>query len=101
MDSPETTKEWDTTRIEHGSQEKNTYEKVRASVQTDYAGAHAKVDPAEIKLVRKLDTWITPTLCLMYFLNYLVILSPPSICRKITYRPSRIETRSRWRRWTG
>jgi hypothetical protein len=24
----------------------------------DYSGAYEKIDPAEIKLVRKLDTWI-------------------------------------------
>lgn len=39
---------------------------------TDYAGAHAKTDPAEIALVRKLDLWIMPMLWLMYWLNYLV-----------------------------
>lgn len=39
---------------------------------TDYSGAHAKTDPAEIKLVKKLDTWIMPTLWIMYWLNYLV-----------------------------
>ncbi|KAK2025459.1 major facilitator superfamily transporter [Colletotrichum zoysiae] len=37
----------------------------------DYSGAAAKTDPAEIKLVRKLDLWIMPTLWLMYWLNYL------------------------------
>ena len=36
----------------------------------DYAGASAKSDPAEIKLVRKLDFRILPTLFVMYFLNY-------------------------------
>ena len=36
----------------------------------DYAGAVAKSDPAEIKLVRKLDYRILPTLFIMYFLNY-------------------------------
>lgn len=32
----------------------------------DYSGAHAKTDPAEIKLVKKLDKWImvrVPTFC--------------------------------------
>jgi MFS family permease len=38
---------------------------------TDYSGASNKTDPAEIKLVRKLDTWIMPTLWIMYWLNYL------------------------------
>ncbi|EEP77549.1 conserved hypothetical protein [Uncinocarpus reesii 1704] len=36
----------------------------------DYAGAAAKTDPKEIKLVRKLDRRIMPTLFAMYFLNY-------------------------------
>lgn len=36
----------------------------------DYAGAAAKTDPAEIRLVRKLDMRILPTLFVMYFLNY-------------------------------
>lgn len=39
---------------------------------TDYAGAHEKHDPAEIKLVRKLDWHIMPMLWFMYWLNYLV-----------------------------
>lgn len=38
----------------------------------DYSGAHEKIDPVEIKLVRKLDLWIMPILWLMYWLNYLV-----------------------------
>lgn len=37
----------------------------------DYSGAHEKVDPAEIRLVRKLDLWIMPTLWAMYWLNFL------------------------------
>jgi len=37
----------------------------------DYAGAVAKTDPAEIRLVKKLDWRIMPTLWVMYFLNYL------------------------------
>lgn len=38
--------------------------------QGDYSGATAKVDPVEIKLVRKLDFRIMPILWAMYFLNY-------------------------------
>jgi hypothetical protein len=38
----------------------------------DYSGAHAKIDPREIALVKKLDWWIMPILWLMYWLNYLV-----------------------------
>ena len=36
----------------------------------DYSGAVAKSSPEEIKLVRKLDWRIMPTLWCMYFLNY-------------------------------
>lgn len=36
----------------------------------DYAGAKAKTDPAEIRLVRKQDMRIMPVLWIMYFLNY-------------------------------
>lgn len=43
----------------------------KRDVKLDYSGAHAKTDPAEIKLVRKLDIWIMPMLWLMYWLNYL------------------------------
>lgn len=38
--------------------------------QHDYAGAQAKSDPAEIRLVRKQDLRIMPVLWFMYFLNY-------------------------------
>ncbi|ATY67428.1 Major facilitator superfamily general substrate transporter [Cordyceps militaris] len=41
------------------------------SATVDYSGAAAKTDPAEIRLVRKLDCWIMPTLWLMYWLNFL------------------------------
>lgn len=44
----------------------------------DYAGAAAKSDPAEIRLVRKLDFRILPTLFVMYFLNYVDSKSRPS-----------------------
>ncbi|CAN9294915.1 unnamed protein product [Alternaria alternata] len=36
----------------------------------DYTGAEAKTDPEEIALVRKIDWRLMPTLCVMYFLNY-------------------------------
>lgn len=42
-----------------------------APVAVDYSGAAAKTDPEEIRLVRKLDRWIMPTLWVMYWLNYL------------------------------
>ncbi|WDK10906.1 major facilitator superfamily transporter [Colletotrichum graminicola] len=41
----------------------------KPSAAVDYSGAAAKTDPAEIKLVRKLDLWIMPTLWLMYWLK--------------------------------
>ncbi|EER45625.1 MFS transporter [Histoplasma capsulatum var. duboisii H88] len=41
------------------------------AVNRDYAGAAPKTDPAEIRLVRKLDFRIMPMLVVMYFLNYI------------------------------
>ncbi|EDN10725.1 MFS transporter [Histoplasma capsulatum] len=41
------------------------------AVNRDYAGAAPKTDPAEIRLVRKLDFRIIPMLVVMYFLNYI------------------------------
>ncbi|KAF2181165.1 MFS transporter [Zopfia rhizophila CBS 207.26] len=41
------------------------------SVKLDYSGAHEKTSPEEIRLVKKLDWWIMPTLWLMFWLNYL------------------------------
>ncbi|KAJ5346274.1 hypothetical protein N7541_008756 [Penicillium brevicompactum] len=46
-------------------------EKRKQLKDVDYSGATKKTDPAEIRLVRKLDLWIMPTLWLMYWLNYL------------------------------
>ncbi|KAL2285998.1 hypothetical protein FJTKL_07247 [Diaporthe vaccinii] len=40
-------------------------------VRVDYSGASAKTDPAEIKLVRKLDMIIMPVVWLLVFLNFL------------------------------
>lgn len=37
----------------------------------DYSGAHKKTDPEEIRLVKRLDMFIMPTLWGMYWLNYL------------------------------
>jgi hypothetical protein len=42
----------------------------------DYSGAVAKTDPAEIRLVRKLDRRIMPIVWAMYFLNYVSDLTP-------------------------
>ncbi|KAL4872134.1 hypothetical protein BDV12DRAFT_7057 [Aspergillus spectabilis] len=47
------------------------HEKQQQQKNVDYSGATKKTDPAEIRLVRKLDIWIMPTLWLMYWLNYL------------------------------
>lgn len=54
--------------IEHVDTKEEFREKDTAN--RDYAGAAAKSDPAEIRLVRKLDFRILPTLFVMYFLNY-------------------------------
>lgn len=45
---------------EDGLQKEYTIDEEGKIVQAelDYSGAHEKTDPAEIKLVRKLDTWI-------------------------------------------
>ncbi|KAF4984049.1 hypothetical protein FZEAL_662 [Fusarium zealandicum] len=45
-------------------------EKPEQMEERDYTGTAKKTDPEEIRLVRKLDLWIMPCLCLMYFLNY-------------------------------
>lgn len=37
-------------------------DKDRDDARVDYSGAHDKTDPEEIKLVRKLDLFIMPTL---------------------------------------
>ncbi|CAM1507733.1 Fc.00g045810.m01.CDS01 [Cosmosporella sp. VM-42] len=39
--------------------------------KVDAFGAHAKTDPKEIALVKKIDWYILPILWLMYFLNFL------------------------------
>ncbi|KAI5212293.1 major facilitator superfamily transporter [Aureobasidium subglaciale] len=43
----------------------------KPQTKKDYSGVAAKTDPAEIKLVKKLDRWIMPMLWSMYWLNYL------------------------------
>lgn len=49
------------------------YEKHEAQMfaDIDETGAHKKTDPVEIRLVRKLDWIILPTLWIMYWFNYL------------------------------
>lgn len=42
-----------------------------SSENVDYSGAHEKTDPEEIRLVKRLDLFIMPTLWSMYWLNYL------------------------------
>jgi hypothetical protein len=51
----------------------------------DYSGAVAKTDPAEIRLVRKLDRRIMPIIWAMYFLNYVSCL--PSNGDELSTRP--------------
>jgi hypothetical protein len=43
---------------------------------SDYSGAVKKTSPEEIRLVRKLDLRIMPTLWAMYFLNYVRVTDP-------------------------
>ncbi|MBE3045035.1 hypothetical protein IMZ48_21255, partial [Candidatus Bathyarchaeota archaeon] len=50
-------------------------------VSPDYSGAVEKSSVEEIKLVRKLDLRIMPTLWTMYFLNY--VSRSPSIAKWI------------------
>ncbi|KAL1846011.1 hypothetical protein Daus18300_014386 [Diaporthe australafricana] len=40
------------------------------AVRVDYTGASAKIDPAEIRLVRKLDMFIMPVVWVLVFLNF-------------------------------
>ncbi|KAL4929302.1 major facilitator superfamily domain-containing protein [Aspergillus undulatus] len=47
------------------------YKGNQAAGRTDYTGASAKTDPAEIRLVRKVDFIMMPVLWLMYWFNYL------------------------------
>lgn len=55
---------------EYTENESVALEKGGVSDNADYTGAEAKTDPAEIALVRKIDWRLMPTLCIMYFLNY-------------------------------
>ncbi|KAK8110716.1 uncharacterized protein PG998_007173 [Apiospora kogelbergensis] len=57
--------------VELGERHSMSTYRTNESTKGDYAGARFKTDPEEIRLVRKLDTWIMPTLWLMYFLNYI------------------------------
>ncbi|KAF2820461.1 MFS general substrate transporter [Ophiobolus disseminans] len=50
--------------------EEKTDVKPAALENADYTGAEAKTDPVEIALVKKIDWKLMPTLCTMYFLNY-------------------------------
>lgn len=69
----------------------------------DYSGAVAKTSPEEIKLVRKLDWRIMPTLWSMYFLNYVSTEQNPGQRSSLTVvaRTSSIEMLSRRRGSTG
>lgn len=46
-------------------------EQLEPNSPLDYSGSGKKTDPVEIKLVKRLDMFIMPTLWLMYWLNYL------------------------------
>ncbi|EME40501.1 hypothetical protein DOTSEDRAFT_74162 [Dothistroma septosporum NZE10] len=58
-------------KLHHLERVNNLSEESGQPASADYAGAHEKTDPEEIKLVRKLDLWITPTLFVLFFLNFL------------------------------
>lgn len=65
-----------TTSHEHHADEKGHFEHMEKHENqmfssTDQTGAHRKTDPAEIRLVRKIDWIMLPTLWLMYWFNYL------------------------------
>ncbi|KAL2760303.1 hypothetical protein ACRALDRAFT_1078926 [Sodiomyces alcalophilus JCM 7366] len=49
----------------------STFQKGPIMEKVDRFGAHAKTDPREIALVRKLDLFILPILWFMYLFNYL------------------------------
>lgn len=60
-------------KTEDGADPRNSMDEEALKVhqeQGDYSGARGKTDPREIALVKKLDRRILPTLCVMYFLNY-------------------------------
>lgn len=62
-----------------GAAMEEVVEQKRAEAGQDYAGAVAKTDQDEIRLVRKLDFRIMPTLWAMYFLYVkplLVVVAP-------------------------
>lgn len=60
----------DSPKMKIEQMKEQTVEDLKGGGNRDYAGAVAKTDPAEIRLVRKLDMRILPTLFMMYFLNY-------------------------------
>lgn len=60
-------------KTEDGADLRNSMDEEALKVQQeqgDYSGARGKTDLKEIALVKKLDRRILPTLCVMYFLNY-------------------------------
>jgi hypothetical protein len=68
----------------------------------DYAGAAAKTDPEEIRLVRKLDYRILPILFVMYFLNYVdreyIAGVYKDSCADIASRKCNCSSKARWTR---
>ncbi|KAJ4317447.1 hypothetical protein N0V84_007355 [Fusarium piperis] len=51
--------------------EEDQIQKTDHNAKVDAFGAHAKTDPKEIALVKKLDWYMMPILWLMYFFNFL------------------------------
>lgn len=69
--NPDSKTEFDTSRVQTNDDlDAENMTKGDDGQKRDYSGAVTAVDPAEKALVRKLDWRIMPTLCVMYFLNY-------------------------------
>ncbi|KAF5024482.1 hypothetical protein F66182_3422 [Fusarium sp. NRRL 66182] len=58
-------------RVETGTNNDAVFSKFPKMDKVDEFGAHAKTDPREIALVKKLDRYIIPMLWFMYLFNYL------------------------------
>ena len=59
------------TIIKKNPEEVAYLEEVTKQQSTDYSGSRKKTSAEEVRLVRKLDLIILPTLWLMYFFNFL------------------------------
>ncbi|KAF6794177.1 MFS transporter [Colletotrichum sojae] len=57
--------------VDTANDDDRDFEKIPKMDKVDEFGAHAKTDPKEIALVKKLDAYIIPILWLMYLFNFL------------------------------